>query len=119
MSGVDLHDSFVIMSGHASIGGCLECVQACLPTLRQLLSDVAAELPKELRNEVSALHKRHRNKKCSACGWAGHEGQMGDMPAIMGGSYKGKCPQCGAENLPLGRTIIETVDGFTVVEERG
>jgi hypothetical protein len=39
---------------------------------------------------------------------------MGKLHAMMGGYYPGKCPKCGVENLPFGRTIIETTSGYSL-----
>ena len=77
---------------------------------------VQAEFPKHWE---AASHKfrRYDNRACTRCGWSGHDGQMRPLRTFMGdGFYPGGCPNCDAENSPLGQTIIKRGEGFTVVE---
>ena len=110
----DLDGSFVRVSNYSSLGFCQSCKEIILPILLLELEDVRAEIPEKLTGHAPKF-RWHQNKVC-ACGWTGHEGQMGRLYALMGGTYPGSCPSCKAENTPFGRTIIATADGFTLTE---
>lgn len=113
---VDLDRGFVTVQNHISVGFCDTCLPRVQPVLLPLLENVRAEFPTHWAGTPQRF-RRYDNRECTACGWAGHEGQMRPMRTLMGnGSYAGGCPDCPAENLPLGRTIIKTVPGFTLVE---
>ena len=113
-SGFDCDAGFVIMDGYISKGFCGACQPRVVPVLLQQLVGIRAELPEGLTGRKPDF-LRYDNKECTSCGWTGHEGQMLPVPALMGGHYKGRCPQCNVENRFMGRTIIKTVEGFTVV----
>lgn len=115
LQAVEMADRFIIMQGHVSLGACSDCMAICAPALQQALSSVRAEIPAKLRLPDAPVFKKHKNQKCTACGWEGHEGQMRMLPAMMGGSYPGGCPACPADNN-LFLTKIKTADGFAVVE---
>lgn len=88
-----------------------------LPVITERLTDIPAELPEQLQAPDAPRWKRQARRHCTACGWDGHEGQMRRKRTLFGdGDYPAGCPNCDAENSPLGRHIIELVDGFTVVE---
>lgn len=106
---------FVTVEGHVTLGGCNECIEKALPALREALIGVPAQLPDLLVTEGAPRFTRYDDRECLECGWTGHEGQMGRLPAILGGDYPGKCPSCGAEKLPFGPQKFKTLDSFTVV----
>ena len=112
---IEMADRFIRMQGHVSLGGCSECMAICAPAIKQALSSVRAEIPAQLRLPDAPVFKKHKNQKCTECGWEGHEGQMRMLPAIMGGRYPGGCPACPADNSMF-VTKIKTGDGFAVVE---
>jgi hypothetical protein len=118
-AGKDLAQRFVVMQGHATLGGCDQCIEAARPHLLAALADIPCEVPQRFTGEAPRF-KKHRNAVCTACGWTGHEGQMGKLRTMMGdGWYPGECPQCHAKNEPLGRRKIDTDEsknGFTVEE---
>lgn len=114
--GVELAYRVVTMREHVALGCCDTCWHAVESTLLAALQDVPAEYPTHWEGAPQRW-KRHDNKKCTACDWTGHEGEMARLPTVMGGgTYPGQCPECGAKNEWLGPQNIETVDGFTVVE---
>lgn len=113
--GVDLIDSFVRIKGSPELGCCDACWKTVKPLLARNLEGVHAEIPESITGHPPKF-KWHQNRKCSKCGWAGHEGQMGRNVTLMGdGTYPSTCPQCKAKNVFLS-TTIELVDGFTLVE---
>jgi len=115
--GVDLADSPVTINGYATLGGCSPCVEKALPCLRRALSDVRAELPRQLAGAKS--YTRHALCRCTSCGWYGHEGQLGKCPTLLpGGVYPGKCPACGATNEVFGKRPIEFDNRQYALEER-
>ncbi len=116
IGGVELAYRFVTMQNFATLGCCRACFAAVESSLLAALQDVPAEYPTHWEGAPQRW-KRHDNKKCNACDWTGHEGEMIGLPAVMGrGTYPGQCPECGAKNEWLGRRKIETMDGFMVVE---
>ncbi|WCO67915.1 hypothetical protein PO878_04150 [Iamia majanohamensis] len=117
LTGVELADRFVRIQGHLRLGTCMACMEAVKPHLVAALSPVKVELPDALAKPGAVRWVRHGNRRCTECGWEGHEGQMGREPTVFGdGSYPGRCPSCNAKNPPLGRDRVERVDGFTMVE---
>lgn len=115
LSGIELAERFLSVKGYVSLGCCRECMDFMKPFLTEALADVRAEIPENITGHAPRF-LWYRNQHCTKCEWSGHEGQMGFIPAVFQGKYRGKCPQCGAENLFLGPTIIKSIDGFTVVE---
>ena len=107
-NGIELAERFVTMRGHASLGGCDECVSKVRTTLVEALRSVRAELPENLRSTDSPRFKRYASAECTSCGWTGHEGQMTPVRALFEGYYPGGCPKCCAKNEPFGKIIIET-----------
>jgi hypothetical protein len=117
--GIEFAYRFVSVQGHVTVGGCRECVDEAMPVIREALRGVRAQVPKALRTEGGPRYVKHDNRRCTKCGWTGHEGQMTRQRTLMGdGTYPAGCPDCGAENLPLGRDVVERIDGFEVVEVR-
>lgn len=115
-AGVELAVSVVRVEGNATLGCCTECFDALLEPLKGRLADVAAEVPERLRAVGVVVYARFGRVECR-CGWEGHEGELGELPAVLGGSYRGQCPSCDARNLALGLDRpISPVDGFVVVE---
>ena len=110
--GYDCNRGFVTMDKHIFTGFCDSCKDRVLPALRPLLTDIKAEMPESLTG-VPMLYRKWGNRECAGCGWKGHEGQMGMLPAMMQGMYHGFCPQCGVENL-LFRDSIKIAEGYTV-----
>lgn len=73
------------------------------------------QLPAALAKPGAPLWTRHSNRRCTKCGWEGHEGEMGRLMTLMGdGYYPALCPECGAGDRLFSRDV-ETRDGFTVV----
>lgn len=114
--GVEYSTARLSMQGRVNIGACLECVEKVEPTIVAALRGVEAEVPDVLRATGEPVRKCYSNRSCSACGWHGHEGEMRQLPAMLGGWHPGGCPECPAVNSAFGRTIIVPADGFTVAE---
>lgn len=115
LSGREFAHRFLVMRGHISVGGCSACVEQALPVLRGELALFPVELPETLRTDGASLYRRWDRCRCKTCGWSGHNGQLGKLPALMQGEYHGKCPSCGAERR-LFQDPFECLDGFDVVE---
>lgn len=118
MTGYEFARRFVIIRGSITVGGCQECVEAVMPYLPDALRGVAAEVPAALRAKGEPIRKRYDRRRCTKCGWEGHEGEMGQLRTLMGdGYYPGKCPSCGVEHLPFTTGTFETLDGFVIVDD--
>lgn len=116
LQAVELASRFVTVKGSVALGCCSECLAAVEPALVSALASARAEIPKRFVAEGRPDWRRWELRRCKGCGWEGHEGEMRELPALMGGRYRGGCPACPAENRPLGPTRIERRDGFVVVE---
>lgn len=114
---IELNSGFIHFRNRLNNGCCLECWKKVQPILGKYLDEhnVKAAIPKEVTGH-DPKYAWFQNRKCNQCGWTGHEGEMGDCPAMMGGYYKGQCPKCGTKNLAFGPTQVEIADGFTLVE---
>lgn len=115
----DFKDSFVSFVGYTHTGCCDQCYQRLKPAIRRAMVDLPVQLPAWLHELKDERWTRRDLKRCTACEWQGHEGQLGLLPALMRGKYHGKCPECGAENAPFGKRIIETTDGFIMIRGEG
>jgi hypothetical protein len=114
-TGWDLDRGFVTVKNHISVGFCTTCRPRVEPVLASRLLSIQAETPKHWTT-VPQRFQRHDNRKCTKCGWEGHEGQMRPLLTLMGnGTYQGGCPSCDAENRFLGSELIAKADGFTLV----
>lgn len=113
LQGVELKESFMRMRGYATLGCCADCWTQVQPLVAEAVKDLAAEV----HPQIAPGHpwKRYQRVKCNSCKWQGHEGQLAPAPALMGGFYPGKCPQCGNQNPFFGQSIIERVSDEYVV----
>lgn len=116
LSGYDFSAGFVRMSGYPSLGCCHACLKTVEVDALQALDGIEAQLPERWTGRPTKF-VCHDNRKCSACGWVGHEGEMGHIQTLMGnGTYPAGCPGCSAKNVLFGEMIIKSVDGRTVVK---
>ena len=96
-----------------SLGMCAECWRTHKAAVARALEGVRAEIPEAITGRPPMLRRWDR-MRCK-CGWEGHEGQMGEIPALLIGTFRGKCPKCGAENSILGGQAVKRADGFVLV----
>ena len=115
MSGIELRHSFIKFQGTVRLGCCCACFDEAQPHLARALEGVAAQIPEKITGQPPKF-LRYDNRHCTDCGWDGHDGALLPLPSIMGGTYPGKCPNCGTENRLLGKILIEKSPGFTLVE---
>lgn len=116
--GYELADRFVSMPGHVSLGACTECIERVKPALLEVLRDVPCEVPEKLSGEPPRW-KKWGLRTCRRCQWSGHQGEMGLLPTLMdGGSYRGKCPGCAAEE-GLFNKVFDAPKGHVVVPAKG
>lgn len=114
VQGVELAHRFVSVNMHVTLGGCLTCVERCVPAICAALVGVPVAVPDKLRALGQPRRVRHDNRHCKKCGWTGHEGQMRYERTLMGdGTFPSKCPDCGAGGA-LSRDV-ERVPGWVVV----
>lgn len=117
LDGIEFADRFVTIVGRVAVGGCTDCVTPAVPVIVESLRGVKAELPDALAAEGEPRWKRYANRRCTSCGWEGHEGEMRQARTLIGdGFYPSGCPACSAENRPLGRSVVEYVEGYAVIE---
>jgi hypothetical protein len=116
-NGIDLSNSLVSVRGYATLGCCLDCWKIAQPVLIERLKNVVSEIPEKITGEKPKF-KRYKRKKCTECGWVGHEGQMRKLRTLMGdGYYPGGCPKCGVENSFFSPNKIESLNEFELKEQ--
>jgi len=99
------------------IGGymiCRTCFGKIEDALRTRLEGVKAELPQALTSKMPE-HLKELEYKCESCGWVGWEFEIGKLPALFGGYYRGLCPSCEARNLPFGKRNLKMTGNWRVV----
>jgi hypothetical protein len=90
---------------------CYACHDVMKPIIRRHLDNIKCELHRELMLEGAIPMVKSEAYKCNKCGWTGYEHQIGKMPCLMGGGYyPGKCPGCGATQMPLSFQNVFTRD---------
>lgn len=113
--GYDLAESFIRMDGYPKCGACADCVNRLMPSIIAAISEMEIDIV--VPGETSKW-KRVRNRKCSKCGWVGHEDEMGKERTIIGdGWYAARCPKCPAKN-GLGFSEVPVADGYTMLRRK-
>lgn len=105
--------------GYHTPGGtiCSACMAKFKEHIIKWLEGEKVEIAKYVTGEEPKW-KRYGNRKCTKCGWEGHEGEMRKKPTLMGGgTYHAGCPNCKAENM-LFLTPIDRADGYVVVPNK-
>lgn len=107
LRGIDLVHTFVSIKHNANLGCCIDCWKKIAPYLVPILNTLEVDAPEALLGQP-ARWKKWRKAKCIACGWNGYEGELGLVPAMMQGTYRGQCPKCEVKNTPfgIGKTLI-------------
>ena len=110
--GYDLAESFIRVDGYPKVGACSDCINRLMPFIVAALDGMEIEV--KVPGEICKW-RRLRNRKCTKCGWSGHEGEMKKERALMGdGWYPAGCPNCTARN-GFGYSEIDIADGYTMV----
>jgi len=106
--------------GNAYTKMCSPCFKELHPYIIEAVKDMKVELSKRLTG-VFPKYTRYDIHECLDCGWVGHQGLMGRLPAVMNGYYRGACPECDAKNLPFGFTRLKRKKdgGFEIHETQG
>jgi len=117
LRGVELADRFVNVKGYPHLGCCKGCWDRIKPLVSEAVKDIRAEIHRSITGTQPKWTKYH-NCYCTKCDWKGHLGQLGLLPAVMGGNYRGVCPSCEAKNTLFASMIRRDSDSahFTVIE---
>jgi hypothetical protein len=97
---------------------CSKCYREVLQELAPTLLALPAEVntPGIGDNGLRKYWMAH----CSACDWRGHQGQLGNLPTIIAhGTYKGRCPSCGAANSMFVSPVKFDYSHWVVVDKEG
>jgi hypothetical protein len=117
--GYDLNRGFITFNDRFYTGYCSACKSIIEPILAVELVKIEYEHPVLSTGnfwlDMTTRFKYYDRRKCKKCGWEGGENLMGLLPAMMGGSYPGICPQCKSEQRPFGEQIFDTAKGFVLV----
>ena len=118
-AGVEMARRFVTVQGSITLGGCSECIERLTPEIKTALANVPAQIHASFAAEGRPVYVWNANRHCTACGWTGHEGEMGRQPTLIGyGTYPAECPQCGAKNQVFSQPVVKSSDGFTLTVEQ-
>lgn len=109
--GVELSTRPPVVGG-AHLGACRDCMAAVRPALVEALRDVCAEIPTRLSVPGRAVYRRWGMRRCTRCGWVGHEGQMRPAVNLDNETYPHGCPGCHA----VGAAVVVPVDGHVVLD---
>lgn len=114
LSGIELAQGFISFQGYANLGCCNKCWAEIKPLLVKELEGVEAEIPTSITGKPPEF-KKYDNRKCTVCGWTGHEGLMGRSCTLMGdGTYPSTCPKCNQKD-GLFEHKINSAPGFAVL----
>jgi hypothetical protein len=114
--GIEMAQRFVTVEGHAAVGGCTDCADAAADAITAELANAPCELPPHLRPAGAPPKRRYDRKRCTKCGWEGHEGEMRRLRTVLGdGTYPGGCPSCDNESGLFRVGAFERLEGFDVV----
>lgn len=95
--GIKFNDGFVSIKGFVDF--CNECKKELNPIDTICNYIIEHGLPIEIEeNGYDTGYIKDEVRKCRECGKEMYKSEMGDIPTLMGGgTFKGKCPHCGAE----------------------
>lgn len=115
LSGIELAGKFISIVGSPTLGACNTCISEVKPYLAKALENIEAEIPQAITGKLPD-YQYFDLRKCKKCGWIGGEHLMSYSRTLMGdGYFPCGCPNCGAENIIFGPTIIENYGGFVLV----
>lgn len=113
--GWEFQHRFISFVGYPGQGICYTCWDEVSPYLVNALSEVKAEIPYRITGQNSRWFFG-KHAECKKCGWIGPEYEMGQLPAVFGGYYRGQCPNCGEKSLPFGPFVFSYPGGFSLLE---
>jgi hypothetical protein len=113
----DVTDDFIRIRNSIRLGFCEFCRERVEPVLVKMLAGIQVQPPKHWE----AMQPRWEKQKimhCLKCDWRGSEDKMTRRSTLMGdGTYPSGCPECRAENTPLGKRLIEDAGEFIMIEK--
>ncbi|WP_297419107.1 hypothetical protein [Clostridium sp.] len=106
--GIAFNEGFVTIHGSGDM--CSECEKKynVIHRLIDYIIDKDLKIQIQKNDYRPSKYLKDSVKKCYECGEEMAESTMGDLPAVMGGNYKGVCPHCGAESLLFGKSHKST-----------
>ena len=115
LNGVELAERFVTCVGSCTLGCCSDCFAKVRPKLAEALLPIKAEIGESITG-LRQLYKKSPKVRCKKCEWFGHKEQLGNLRTLIGyGLYRGKCPECGAENGLMTHSIEESQTEFEII----
>ncbi len=85
---------------------CSKCASIIKAVVFRLVvqRDIKAEIP-----VGDTRYFQFTKQKCNLCGWTGHEGELGLLPALMHGHYRGQCPNCQGKSA-----LFQNIFGWSI-----
>lgn len=117
-SGIAFNEGFVTIQGVGDM--CTDCCSKynVIETVVNYIldNDLKIEIkPRDYKDKTKYIKDDIRI--CFECKQEMQESKMGKLPAMMSGYYPGKCPNCGAESLPLFGPSHKHTDKFVMIEK--
>lgn len=101
MNGIEINPGFITITGYGTC--CQECniKDKIVETIKGEI--LTKNLEVELLRDKDTKFKKDIQLECFNCKSLVYQSLMGKLPALMGGSYSGKCPICNASQLLFGQ----------------
>jgi hypothetical protein len=102
LPGIKLNEGFVSIKGHGDFCQACNTKHNIVDTIKNYIID--NDLKIEIIRDDRSLWKKDDIRICFECEAEIQESEMGLLPAMMSGHYRGECPKCGAKQLPFGKS---------------
>jgi len=114
-SGLRFNPGFVVIRGYGDM--CSECESKynVIDTLCKYIFDNDLKIEIKNNDKYKTKYKYDQGRKCFNCKKEMYESEMGSLPAMISGRYKGICPHCGAKSLILEKSH-EITDKFRMIQ---
>lgn len=116
--GVAFNEGFIIFKGMGDICGECENKYNLIHGLIDYILENDLKIQIQKNTHKSTKYIKDDGRVCFSCKAEMFESEMGRNHTLMGnGTYPSKCPKCGAESLPFGRT--HETKGFRMIMKAG
>jgi hypothetical protein len=102
--GLAFNEGFVTIQGHGDFCGECDKTKELTHKLIDYILDNDLKIEIQKNDYKPTRYKYDPLRICFQCKEEIYESEMGDLPALMGGYYKGKCPKCSAESRAFGKS---------------
>lgn len=112
LNGYKFNEGFITIQGYGDICRDCENKHSVIKTVASYILE--QNLPVELKNNKETNYRKDPIQICFQCNKEMQTSKMGKLDAIMGGTYPGRCPNCGAKEMLFGASHKST-DKYVMV----